>query len=285
MRKSLLATALFISSSLQAATITVTYDNMDSPAIGAFAKAADIWAGCLASDIEVKVRVSGIERGPTGFALPRGVRNEAHLPMKDTWYPTALANALKGERDSDLDDMNIFMSKKTNWFYGDGEITPEQTDYINVAVHEIAHGLGISSGSFIPWQGEKIGSIGMPNEYINFFQLSFELPELDGTPLVYDRMIMTADNKAITSFANPSKELATALTTDGIYFSGDVTTELNGTAVKVTPGNISHIPAQEGQLTPIMLSNSGIGESIHQPDPILLAMLTDLGWEISQSCR
>lgn len=276
---------LLLASTIHGATISVTYDNMDVTAQKAFAKATDIWSNCLATDIELKIKVTGIERGPTGFALPRGVRNLDHLPLKDTWYPTALASALKGERDSELDDMNIFMSKRTNWFYGDGTISPEQTDYINVAVHEIAHGLGISSGSFIPWQGEKIGSIGMPNEYINFFQLSFDLPELDGTPLVYDRMIKTVDGKAITSFENPSKELATALTTDGIYFSGKVTTDLNGAAVKVTPGNISHIPIQESQLTPIMLSNSGIGESIHQPDPILLAMLTDLGWEISESCR
>ena len=172
------------------------------------------------------------------------------------------------------------MSLKTNWHYEGESIQAEQTDYINVAVHEIAHGLGISSGSFIPWHGEKIGSIGMPNEYINFFQLSFALPELDGTPLVYDRFIKTSDNRPITTFPNPSKELAIALTTEGIYFAGD-----NAGKISVTPGNISHIPLQEDQPTPIMLSNSGIGERIHQPDHILLTMLEDIGWTINKACK
>ena len=268
-----------INLSFGAANITTTYVNLPNDAQQAFAKAEEIWEQCLRTDADIKIRVTGIERGPTGFALPRGVRNLPHLPIQNTWYPTALANALDGKRDSDQDDMNIFMSLKTNWYYGMGAITPEQTDYVNVAIHEIAHGLGISSGSFIPWQGEKIGQIGLPNDYVNFFQLSFDLPELDGTPLVYDRFIQSADNSAITTYENPSSALAIALTTEGIYFEGKRTGK-----VLVTPGNISHIPEQPNQPTPIMLSNSGIGESIQQPDPILLSMLEDIGWIISEDC-
>lgn len=276
----IVTTLLLCSLSTDAADITTTYSNLPKEAQQAFAKAEKIWEQCLVTEAEIKIRVTGIERGPTGFALPRGVRNLPHLPMQDTWYPTALANALAGKRDSNQDDMNIFMSLRTNWYYQGDAILPEQTDYINVAVHEIAHGLGISSGSFIPWQGEKVGQIGLPNEFVNFFQLSFDLPELDGTPLVYDRFIRTADNKTITSYENPSKELAVALTSEGIYFNGD-----NSGKVLVTPGNISHIPQQINKPTPIMLSNSGIGESIHHPDSIVLAMLEDLGWQINESCK
>ena len=266
--------------SANASTITTTYVNLPREAQLAFAKAEAIWERCLETDAEIKIRVTGIERGPTGFALPRGVRNLQHLPMRDTWYPTALANALNGKRDNDQDDMNIFMSLKTNWHYAGDNIQPGQTDYVNVAVHEIAHGLGISSGSFIPWQGEKIGQIGLPNEYINFFQLSFDLPDLDGTPLVYDRFIKSATNAPITSYDNPSTDLAVALSSEGIYFDGNSTGK-----ILVTPGNISHIPKQANMPTPIMLSNSGIGESIQQPDPILLSMLEDIGWRIKESCK
>ena len=281
MSRLLITVFLIITTSLtNAAIITTTYVNLPQQAQSAFARAEVIWEQCLVTNAEIKIRVTGIERGPTGFALPRGVRNLPHLPFADTWYPTALANALNGKRDNDLDDMNIFMSLRTNWYYEGDVIQPEQTDYVNVAIHEIAHGLGISSGSFIPWQGEKIGQIGLPNEYVNYFQLSFALPELDGTPLVYDRFIKSANHSPITAFTNPSKDLALALSTEGIYFDGN-----RSGKVLVTPGNISHIPKQANAPTPVMLSNSGIGESIRKPDPILLSMLEDIGWTISEACK
>jgi hypothetical protein len=266
------------------AEINVRYHHLPDSAMQGFNQAVQIWQNCLISPAPIKISVTGIEREPTGFAVPRLVRNQDHLPKPDTYYPSALSNAMSGKRDNEYDDMHIFMSLRTNWFYAGHEIATDQTDFINVALHEIAHGLGISSGSFIPWQGEKIASIGLPNDYINYFQYSFPLAELDGTPQIYGRFIRTASGKFITEFTNPSKALAKALTTSGIYFDGEHARQVNQKRVLVTPGNISHVPHQEGILTPIMLADSGKGESIHQPDPLLLAMLQDIGWQIAASC-
>lgn len=281
-----------LSLAARAAQISVTYKDIPLQAQQAFEKATTFWERCLISEAPIKIHVKGINKGPTGFAMPRMVRDKKHLGLSNTWYPAALANALSGRRDSTMDDMNIFMSLKNNWYYdtddqeNKGEkIKPQQTDYINVAVHEIAHGLGISSGSFIPWQGKPIGSIGYPNDYINFFAYTFELHELDGTPQVYDRFIKTADGTAITQLPNPSLQLASELRREGVYFDGVNATKAAGKNAQVTPGNISHIPKQEGKSTPIMLGDSGKGESIHQPDDILLGMLKDMGWSISLTCN
>ena len=274
---------LFLSFNVGATEFSVHYVDVPAEAMTAFEAAANNWERCLLTDNEIKIRVTGIKRGPTGFALPRVVKNKDYLPEKDTWYPSALASAMAGQRDSDLDDMNIFMSLRTNWHYQGEHISADKTDYINVAMHEIAHGLGISSASFVPWEGEKIAAIGYPNDFITFFEYSFPLPELDGTPIIYDKYIKTFEGLPITSLPNPSKVLTKGLTTTGIYFERR-TSNLLPEKVLVTPGNISHIPVQPGKPTPIMLSDSGRGERVHLPDNILLGMLDEIGWKINQAC-
>ena len=58
----------------------------------------------------------------------------------------------------------------------------------------------------------------------------------------------------------------------------------NSFPVGVVPGNLSYIPAAPGNPTPTMLPDSGQGENIHQADAILLGMLQDLGWKLSDAC-
>ena len=270
----------------ETAIITTYSEDVPPEARADFDTAADIWESCLVSAAPIHIHLTWIPRGPTGFATMNGARNESHLPVANVWYPTALSNALAGARQSDADDMNIFLSARTNWYYAsDAPIADEQTDFINVALHEIAHGLGISSGSFVPWQGEPIGAIGLPNEWVDYFDYTFERPELDGTPTLYDSFIRLADGRALMDFANPSLELTYALANPTIHFDGAAARTANrGYPVGVTPLNISHIPAFPRAPNPIMLPDSGKGESIHKPDAVLLGMLRDLGWEIAEGC-
>ncbi|MEM9739165.1 MAG: hypothetical protein AAF829_04790 [Pseudomonadota bacterium] len=251
-----------------------------------FETAARIWERCLVTPAPIHIHLTWIPRGPTGFATMNGARNQPHLPVADVWYPTALSHALAGTRLNPADDMNIFLSARTNWYYSsDAPIAEDETDFINVAMHEIAHGLGISSASFVPWQGEPIGALGLPNEWVNYFDYTFETPELDGTPTLYDSFIRLADGRTLRDFDNPSLELTYALANPTIHFEGTAARAANrGFPVGVTPLNISHIPAFPRAPNPIMLSDSGQGESIHAPDAVLLGMLRDLGWEIAEAC-
>lgn len=271
--------------SLHAAEFTISYQEVPDVAQKDVQKAAEIWQKCLVSDPTIKIRVSWIKRGPTGFAVPRAVRNLPHLPIQNVWYPTALANSLQGKRDSELDDMNIFLRDKPNWYYSsESSIAEDQVDFINVVLHEIAHGLGLSSTSFVPWQGERVGSFGLPNDYVNFFKYSFALHEFDGTAAVYDSMLVFYGNKKFADFDNPSLALGEAINDASVYFDGKQARLRSGlSTVKVVPGNLTHIPAM-GKTNPIMLPDSGKGESIHKLDSILLGMLEDLGWTIDESC-
>lgn len=269
------------------ASIDVTYQNVPEAAQADFETATMIWEGCLVSEAPIRIHVRWTQGGPTGFAFHASVRNKRYLPKRKAWYPTALASALRGQRITETDDINIFFRDKDNWHFASNDpITDGDVDFINVAVHEIAHGLGISSGSFIPWQGERIAQIGYPNEFLDYFQWTFELPEGDGTPLIYDTMLRLGDGRRVTDFDNPSTDLTRALDSPTIHFVGKAAIAANdGFPVGVTPGNVSHIPATGRGPTPIMLGDSGQGESVRQPDPILLGMLEDIGWTIAPSCK
>lgn len=275
----------------KSSTIEVTYEGISDLGQQDFAIAAETWERCLISDAPIRITVTGIERGPTGFAYQNVVRNKRYLPKRDVWYPTALAGALRGRRVTDQADIHIFlretMGDESRHYSANDPIEGEdQVDFINVSLHEIAHGLGISSGSFVPWQGEPIGSIGLPNDYVNYFDYAFDLHEQDGTPLIYDTHLHLAGGRKIAGdFENPSVELTMAMANPTVHFRG-ANAELanDGFPVGVTPLNLSHIPAFPRRATPIMLSNSGRGESIRHPDQILLGMLMDLGWQITDSC-
>ena len=167
------------------AQIDVRYENLSAEAQADFENAVAVWERCLVSDAPIKIVASSIKRGPTGFANHNSVRNKRYLPKRGVWYPTALASALRGRRVTEQDDMNVFLKEAgdgDNWHFSqDDPISEGKVDFINVAMHEIAHGLGVSSVIFVPWEGEPIASIGRPDEFVDFFEWSFPFREQDGT--------------------------------------------------------------------------------------------------------
>lgn len=260
----------------------IDYDGVPPEAERAFAEAAAIWSDCLVTGVPVRARVTWIDRGPTGFAYPRLVDGQ-DLPVQDAWYPAALANALRGERDADAADFHVFLQGGDDRYYGAASgIAEGQTDFVNVSLHEIAHGLGVATATFVPWDGEPVASLGLPNEFVSYFDFAFDLPEFDGTPFLYDTFLTLADGRTLADFENPSLALTKALANPTLHFAGpDATAANDSYPVAVTPLSVSHIPAMPRQPTPIMLSNSGRDESVRTLDPILLGMMADLGWEIA----
>ena len=269
-------------------SFVVDYDGVPEEARTTFEAATAAWSACLASDVPIRARVTWIERGPTGFAYPRLASGE-DLPVQGAWYPAALANALRGE-GSDEVDFHVFLQGGPDRYYGPaGSIDEDQTDFVNVSLHEIGHGLGIATASFVPWEAEgeaeRVASLGLPNAFVDYFDFAFDLPELDGTPFLYDTFLTLADGRRLTDFDNPSGALAKALANPTLHFAGPAATAANdGFPVAVTPLNVRHVPLAPGRPTPIMLSNSGRGETVRTLDPVLLGMMADLGWPIRPSC-
>ncbi|MBD2841217.1 hypothetical protein [Erythrobacter rubeus] len=273
--------------SAHAAQFELVYEGVPDEAMPSLQMAVDILAPCLVSDVPIRVRVQWIERGPSGFAYQAAFRNRDFLPLRDVWYPSALANAFAGERLADQDDINIFFSAKTDWYYaGEEAIGEKQKDMVGVMMHELGHGLGLSTTTFTPWQGDPISTLGMPNEYVDYFDYSFALNEQDGTPSVYDSLLRLADGRGLQDFENGSIDLTFAIANPTIHFTGPEATKANrGYPVGVVPLSLSHAAELPRQPEPMMADNGSSGTTRRSNDPLALAMLADLGWTIAPECR
>jgi hypothetical protein len=149
--------------------------------------AADIWGTLIDSNVEILVDVSmrALPCGATTGVLAQNgpknlLMNFDNAPQQDVWYPVALANKfagrnltpgvsdMAGEFNLDLD--NAVCLGEVGWYYGLDGNHGSNIDMVTVALHELAHGLGVS-GSY----DSRTGTLfqGKPNV--------FELHALDTT--------------------------------------------------------------------------------------------------------
>lgn len=122
--------------------------------------AAAVWAQVLSSEVPIRVAVSfdplegTAESGVLGLGGAASVfRDFAGAPRTGTWYPSALADKLAGfdlaPGDEDVvltfnsdTDGDVFLGS-THFYYGFDAAPPDDDiDFVSVALHELAHGLG-----------------------------------------------------------------------------------------------------------------------------------------------
>lgn len=95
-----------IGSRPKSSEITVSYHNAPTNVQAAFERAVETWEGLIVSSAEIRVEMTWetFDANLLGQANISSVKKEAgdaHLPLSDVLYPTALANALRGTRTSD----------------------------------------------------------------------------------------------------------------------------------------------------------------------------------------
>jgi hypothetical protein len=127
-----------------------------------YLKAAERWSAELDTNVDIRVRGSFAPLDCSGSSVILGQTfvfswhaNFTNAPRADVWYPAALANKFAG---TDLapaqDDMFIQFNSvidepgcrgDQSWYYGyDGDEGDDDSLY-HVVLHEIGHGLGVSS--------------------------------------------------------------------------------------------------------------------------------------------
>ncbi|HEY4597799.1 MAG TPA: PA domain-containing protein [Thermoanaerobaculia bacterium] len=153
----------------------------------AFQNAADIWGSILSSPVPIYIQASfqslpcSATSGVLGAASTIQVfANFPHAPLRNTWYPVALANALAGgdlapgANGTDADDIfAVFNSDlgKANcltsapWYYGLDDNHGNGVDLVTVLLHEFGHGLGFA-GFYDVTTGELLA--GHPDVFSNF---------------------------------------------------------------------------------------------------------------------
>lgn len=161
--------------------------------LNVFKKAGEIWGGKLQSNIPIWIQATFQDRGFTPCTANSAVlgaagtiqifANTPSVIWTNTWHHSALANKLAnadqqpGSPDLGFlvppfaDDIIAFFNPNlgkpnclpgTTWYYGlDNQAPAGSIDFLNVVLHEFAHGLGFAS--FANDDGSQI--FGLPDIY------------------------------------------------------------------------------------------------------------------------
>jgi hypothetical protein len=261
------------------AVITVEYEGFSPEAQAAFQFAVDIWKVLIVAPVEIKIHAvwEPLDADTLGSAKAAFFfRNFAGAPKREVFYALALANQLAG-KDLDTSSPEIeasFNSKEPSWYLGtDGRTPKGKTDFLSVVLHEIAHGLGMTKSLKV---ADGSGSWGLSAN----------------AGMSYEQFVVNASNQLlISAFTNPSTSLADQLQGNNLFFNGpSAVAGARGTRPKLFAPNpwiqgssISHLdettyPA--GNPDSLMTPYLGTAEAIHDPGPIVMGVLKDLGWTL-----
>lgn len=134
-----------------------------------YVKAADRWSAALDTNVDIRVRGSFAPLDCSEGSAILGQTsvmswsaNFANAPRTEIWYPAALANKFAGtDLTPSQDDMFIQFNSaidlptclgERSWYYGFDGIEGDNDSLYHVVLHEIAHGLGMSSRALTDFQ-------------------------------------------------------------------------------------------------------------------------------------
>ena len=278
----------------QTSSFNITYTGITPEAQASFQFAAGVWSNTLVSSVPIKVLVhfQPLLSSMLGITFPNGKKNFSGAPVSDTWYNTALANAISStELNPGEVDIEIYLNSTANWYYDStGTVPTGKYDFSTVAIHELGHGLGFIS---LAKKSGTSGSLGMllASDFAPL-TTSFPWPALDTFPSVFDHFLVTNTNQRIDSFPNPSVALGSKFTSNTIYFNGaNAVTANAGIRPRIyAPGSfalgssLTHLNESSypvGNVNELMTPNGSPAHANHNPGPICIGVLKDIGWNMN----
>ena len=264
-----------------AANISVNYTGFTLEAQAAFQRAVDIWSSLLITTVPIEIEAifTTFEEDALEVAVPFRRCSTTYC------YPLSLANQLESEDlDPDGPDILVGMSSSKDWYFGlDGQSGEDQHDFVSVVLHEIGHGLGFTD-SFRVDESTEEAEYGLGD---------------DNTPALFDAFILVLDTENEwrrlideDEYTNPSIELTEAITGIKLFWYGTKTGEANGGHRPVLlwapeeysgRSSVAHLDYDAyppGTPNELMNPFQPKGQAAHEPGPIVLAMLGDMGWTI-----
>jgi hypothetical protein len=246
-------------------------------AVTAFDYAAGLWGTWISSTVPIAVTVCWTPNLGSGDALGTGmptkyVSNFPGAPLVNTLYPIALANALSG---SDLYpaqvDMTLQFKSDEDWSYvtTTTHLTAptDSYDFVTVALHELAHGLGFIGNMYEEYNVGFCGSYlyPCPTPYDWFAVNSSGVRLLDSpTPLVLGALLKSDANFGGPNTVAANGGTAAKLYTPSTFYLGSSLSHLDETTYQYSANDL---------MTPIY--NGG---AIRHPGPVALGIFQDMGW-------
>lgn len=265
------------------AAIEIEYVNFpaDNLARNAFEYAVAIWETELISTVPIRIRAewTALGSGVLGQAIwgsaYANFGGEQHL---NTFYPVALAEKITGRQINGATEADILasFSSSASWYYGtDGNTPAGKMDMVTIALHEIAHGLGFTDTYDVK---EGQGTVGLANNGAS-------------VPFVFDLFVENkTEQNLLHEFSSPSETLAAQLQSSNVFFNSPLAIavmeglrpELFAPTSFDNGSSISHLDESTfnnlQDANRLMTPQIAFAESIHDPGPILMAMLGDIGW-------
>ncbi|WP_306641399.1 T9SS type A sorting domain-containing protein [Sanyastnella coralliicola] len=268
--------ASFVPNGERDVVISVNYNGFTPEAQAAFQYAVDIWSSLLTSSVPIIIDATweDIDGNTLGFAGASGYfQNFANAPEANTFYPSALADKLAGFNLQGGADIEASFDSGTNWYFGtDGNPGFGQFDFVSVVLHELGHGLGV------------VGSAGVDGT-TGFFFFS--------NPSIYDTYVENGSNSSILNFPDNSFSLYQQLTSDNLFWNGPAAVGNNGgtdpqlyaPSSWAQGSSYSHVDEDSypaGNANSLMTPFIAPGEAIHDPGPIIMGLMEDIGWTVEE---
>ena len=300
-----------------ATTAQFEFDLLGFPAEAAEAIrfAASIWGTHLDSDVPVQVQANFAELDPQTLAAagPACVEARSELPIADTWYAVALAEALLGANLNPpgatvcpgVDIVATFNSALdvngdgvTDWYFGtDGNTPAGRYDFATVALHELGHGLGFV-GTFAVVTDDSEPTCPEPLGDVPTGSGCWGLGSDTILPLVFDRFAEDGSGIPLLDesvYPNPSRALGDVLRSEAVRFDGPTAVTANGTLPidlyapsNFEPGSsFSHLDEEvspPGDPNSLMTPRLARAEAIFSPGPFTCAIMSDIGWPLGMDC-
>jgi hypothetical protein len=259
----------------------VDYSLFPSRAKKAFDYAINIWESLIESPVPIYVEASWrpLSQNALGNCKPADFKkNFEGAPRRNIHYPIALAEKLSGKEITGPDRPDIIanFNSDVNWYFGtDGDTPGQLYDFVSVVLHEIAHGLGFFGFFLVE---DNLGRYGVWNL---------------GDATSYDQMVETGSRRQLinpTLYTNPSVALKNALVSGSLYANSPVAF-IEGNFSR--PRLFAPSPWDEGSsvyhlddatypannINTLMTPAFGIAQAVHDPGPLAMGMLADMGWK------
>lgn len=254
-----------------------------------FQFAARIWESIIDSGVEIRVEANfnpltcsstSAILGSAGTATI--FRDFTRVPIRNTWYPVALANSIarkdltslpdiRATFNSSIDNNNNCLNN-TSWYYGlDGNKPASTVDLLSVVMHEIGHGLGFQTFVDIT-SGAKFSGLN------DVYMLNLEDHSLGSN----------------WSQLTDSQRLSSASDTADLHWTGsNVTNEVANYSNGVNQGHIrqyapstlsagSSVSHFDSVLLPDELMEPSINSTLSGPG-LAVHLMKDIGWKTFQS--